>query len=186
MRSALATLLLCGLGVMTQPGHADDTLPRNYLAYSDSFASAGQPSAAQLKQLADAGLERVIYIAYSDHDGSLANEDRIVKSLGLDYVHIPVEWTAPTRGDYEQFAAAMRAAPDKRTLLHCQANFRASAFALLYRVLEQDIPLAQAKADMNQVWTPTPVWNDLVLSILRDNGVDSDCEGCDWTPHIPE
>lgn len=35
----------------------------NYLQYSPSFSSSGQPSAGQLKALSKAGFKRVIYIA---------------------------------------------------------------------------------------------------------------------------
>ena len=159
---------------------------RNYRAYSDTFASAGQPSESQLEEFAAAGVKRVIYLAYSDHDGSLAHEDRIVRELGMEYIQIPVAWDAPTRSDYDLFAAVMRTAPDTATLLHCQANFRASAFAMLYRVLEGGVPLAEAKADMNEVWTPNTVWTDFVLAVLRAEGVDPACDGCDWTPWRPE
>lgn len=154
----------------------------NYYDYSPRFASSGQPTAAQLAELQADGFQRVVYIAFSDQDRSLKAEDRIVKELGLDYIHIPVDWKAPLAREYDAFARAMRAAPERKTLLHCQANFRASVFALLYRVLELDVPLAQAKADMNRVWVPNVVWTQFARGVLQANGVDADCAGCDWTP----
>ena len=154
----------------------------NYRAYSPVFASAGQPTEPQLAAIRDAGFERIIYIAYSDQPKSLPNEDRLVKNLGLEYVHIPVEWNAPTGSDFYLFAAAMRSAPKKRTLLHCQVNYRASAFSFLYRVIYEDVPVAVAKADLNSVWTPNETWRDLIFAVLAENGVSPECEGCDWTP----
>lgn len=153
----------------------------NYREYSPSFASAGQPTAEELEALAAQGFERVIYIAYSDHDNSLPNEDRLVKKLGMEYVHIPVEWEAPRPGDFELVAAALRQAPDSRTLLHCQVNYRASAFAFLYRVLYEDTPIEAAKADMNSVWTPNETWRDLIIEVLAAEGVSANCNGCDWS-----
>jgi len=93
-----------------------------------------------------------------------------------------VAWRAPQAGDYYLFAQAMQLAPERKTLLHCQANFRASSFALLYRVLELGVPLAQAKTDMNKVWTPNSIWTQFILDVLKDNDVDPNCSGCDWTP----
>lgn len=154
----------------------------HYIAYSDRFASSGQPSADQLKAQKAAGVERVIYIAFSDQKHSLPAEDRIAKELGLNYLHIPVDWTAPQKRDYYLFAQAMLLEPERKTLLHCQANYRATAFALLYRVLENDVPLATAKADMNSIWVPNSVWTNFILDVLKDNNVATDCENCDWTP----
>jgi protein tyrosine phosphatase (PTP) superfamily phosphohydrolase (DUF442 family) len=153
----------------------------NYRQYSPEFASSGQPAREQLQLLKDAGFERIIYVAYSDHQNSLANEDRLVKDLGMQFVHIPVAWDAPTVEDFGLIAAALRQAPDARTLLHCQVNYRASAFGFLYRVLYEDVPIARAKADMNSVWTPNETWRDLIFEVLQAEGISPDCAGCDWT-----
>ncbi|HUF72316.1 MAG TPA: protein tyrosine phosphatase family protein [Gammaproteobacteria bacterium] len=152
----------------------------NYREYSATFASAGQPTEAQLGLARDAGFERVIYIAFSTDGNALANEDRIVRDLGMEYVQIPVVWIAPTITDYESFAAVMQRDPDKKTLLHCQVNARASAFSFLYRVLHENVPLAEAKADMNTVWEPNETWRELIFDVLETNGVSPECEGCDW------
>ena len=154
---------------------------RNYKQYSESFSSAGQPTREQLELVKAAGFERVAYIAFSNSRGAIADEDAIVRELGMDYVQVPVIWDAPTMSDFYAFAGAMQREPGKKTLLHCQANFRASAFAFLYRVLYQDVPVAEAKADMNTIWTPNETWRDLIFAVLEDNGVSPHCEGCDWS-----
>ena len=154
---------------------------RNYKEYSPTFASAGQPDEEQLALLKEAGYERVVYIALSNSRGSVEGEDAIVKEdLGMDYVHVPVIWDAPTKADFYAFAGAMQREPDKKTLLHCQANYRASAFAFLYRVIYQDVPMAAAKSDMNSIWEPNETWQALIFDVLEDNGLSPNCEGCDW------
>ena len=176
-------MILCiGLLATIACARADISEIANYRQYSDKFASSGQPSEKQLKEIQAAGFERVVYIAYSDHKNSLDNEDRTVKDLGMEYLQIPVEWSAPTKSDFYLFAGAMQREPDKKSLLHCQVNFRASAFAFLYRVLHQDVSIAAAKVDMNSVWTPNETWTELIIEVLEENGISSDCEGCDWTP----
>ncbi len=154
----------------------------NYREYSAHFASSGQPTAEQFEAIRAAGFERVVYIAWTDHRNSLEHEDRLVKGLGMQYLHIPVDWEAPTPADFYLFAGAMQQAPAAKTLLHCQVNFRASAFSFLYRVLHEDVPVAEAKRDMNSVWTPDETWRDLIFTVLEENGVSPDCDGCDWTP----
>jgi protein tyrosine phosphatase (PTP) superfamily phosphohydrolase (DUF442 family) len=181
MRAKLLPMLVLTHGLMAGPALAqslDDIV--NYREYSATFASAGQPTAEQLELVRDAGFERVIYIAFSTDRNAVANEDRLVRDLGMEYVQIPVVWDAPTVADYESFVAVMQRDPGRKTLLHCQINARASAFGFLYRVLEQDVPIGQAKADMNTVWEPNETWRELIFDVLEARGVAPDCESCEW------
>jgi len=162
--------------------HADSIEEiKNYREYSADFSSAGQPGREQFELLKNEGFERVVYIAFANSKGAIPDEDQVVKGLGMHYAQIPVIWDAPNKADFDAFAAVMQSAPDKRTLLHCQANYRATVFAFLYRVLYLDVPLAEAKSAMNTVWEPDGVWRDLIFEVLQDNGISPRCEGCDWS-----
>ncbi len=153
----------------------------NYREYSATFASSGQPTKEQLQFLKDDGFERIVYIAFSDNGNAFADEDVVVKELGMDYVHIPVIWDHPTASDFYAFAGSMQLEPNRKTLLHCQVNYRASAFSFLYRVLYEDVSVAEAKADLNSVWQPNETWQILIFGILEDNGNSPHCDGCIWT-----
>lgn len=152
----------------------------NFREYSPTFASAGQPTAEQLELVKEAGFERVIYIAFSTDGTAFPDEDRVVKDLGMDYVHVPVVWNNPTPADFGAFASVMQQDPDRKTLLHCQVNFRASAFSFLYRVIYEGVPVAEAKADMNTVWHPNEVWRDFIFDVLAAHDISPDCDGCSW------
>ena len=152
----------------------------NYRQYSPQFSSSGQPSAAQLKAVSDAGIERVIYLAFSDNHTAIKAEDRVVKKLGMDYVHIPVDFENPTIEDFEDFASVMNRDQEKRTLLHCQINLRASAFSFLYRVIYAGVPIAQAKQDLDAIWQPDKVWYRFIVDVLRQHGISHECDDCDW------
>jgi protein tyrosine phosphatase (PTP) superfamily phosphohydrolase (DUF442 family) len=171
--------LMFGAGTGVQAAELSEI--RNYIEYSPTFASAGQPSREQLDAVRAAGFERVVYIAFSNGRDAIADEDAVVKELGMDYIQVPVIWDAPTKSDFYAFAGAMQREPDRKTLLHCAANFRASAFSFLYRVLYEDVPMANAKADMNKIWRPNETWQNLIFSVLEDNGLSAQCDGCDWT-----
>lgn len=174
--------IFCAIVTMAPVANAAELADiSNFRQYSDTFASSGQPSEEQLAVVAAAGFERIVYIAWTDHRNSLEHEDRIVRNLGMEYLHIPVDWEAPTVSDFYLFAGAMQRAPQRKTLLHCQVNFRASAFGFLYRVIHEGVPLAEAKADMNSVWTPDETWRDLIFAVLADNGISPNCSGCDWS-----
>jgi len=67
----------------------------NYRQYSELFSSSGQPTALQLEEIEQQGFERVIYLAFTDNDTAIEDEDRVVKQMGMDYVPIFL-WTGKT------------------------------------------------------------------------------------------
>lgn len=157
----------------------------NFRQYSDTFASAGQPTREQFEAISEQGFERVVYIAFTNNQNALPDEDLVVKGLGMEYMQVPVDFSNPLPADFYAFADSMRRNPDKKTLLHCQVNARATAFSFLYRVIHEDVPVAEAKADMNTVWQPNAVWRDFIFEVLEEEGIDPHCESCDWTPPPP-
>ena len=154
----------------------------NFRQYTPVFASAGQPSREQLRSLWAEDFERIVYLAFSTNPGAITDEDKLVKDLGMDYLHIPVDFNDPQADEFQVFADYLQRAPNKKTLLHCQVNFRATAFSFLYRVIYQGVSVQQAKADMNTVWQPDTVWRDFIFAVLAAHNIDPACEGCDWTP----
>ena len=153
----------------------------NFRQYSETFASAGQPTREQFQAIADNGFERVVYIAFTNNLNALPDADLVVKGLGMEYMQVPVDFSSPLPGEFYAFSDAMERNREKKTLLHCQVNARATAFSFLYRVIYNDVPIAEAKTDMNTVWQPNQVWRDFIFEILRENEIDPNCESCDWT-----
>jgi protein tyrosine phosphatase (PTP) superfamily phosphohydrolase (DUF442 family) len=152
----------------------------NYRQYSELFSSSGQPTAVQLEKIQEQGFERVIYLAFTDNDTAIEDEDRVVKQLGMDYVHIPVDWEDPTLADFKTFASVMGGENSVKTLLHCQVNFRASTFSFLYRVTVQGVPILDAKDDLDSVWAPNETWFRFVRTVLNEYELTPACKGCDW------
>ena len=163
----------------TDPTLADIT---NFRQYSATFASSGQPTKDQFSAIAENGFERIVYIAFTNNTNALPDADQVVKRLGMEYMHIPVTWDNPLPSDFYAFADSLRRDTDKKTLLHCQVNARATAFSFLYRVIYEGVDIAEAKADMNTVWQPNETWRDFIVAVLAENGMSSECEDCDWTP----
>ncbi len=174
---AACCFVLTGTGALAAPG-VDDIV--NYREYSATLSSSGQPTEDQLESLAKAGFERVVFLAFSDHDESLAGEDRLVKGLAMEYAQIPVDWEAPSVSDFKMFAGLMGREPAGKTLVHCQVNFRASTFSFLYRVLFQDVPLDVAKEDLNTVWVPNGTWREFIFAVLEEYGRSPECDSCLW------
>lgn len=157
----------------------------NFRQYSDNFASSGQPTREQFQTIADQGFERIVYISFTDNPNALADADLVVKALGMEYMQVPVAFDNPLPDEFYAFADSMQRNTDKKTLLHCQVNARATAFSFLYRVIFEDVPVAEAKADMNTVWQPNAVWRDFIFEVMAQNNLSPQCEDCDWTPPPP-
>lgn len=99
------------------------------------------------------------------------DEGFLLTGKGIDYVQIPVAWEQPTDADLQLFFAVMAARAERKTLVHCFANYRASAFTYLYRVLHEGVPEAKAREDLYAVWTDEafdehPQWRDFINSQL--------------------
>ena len=136
----------------------------HYLEVDDNLSTSGMPTAEQLREAAEAGVQVVVNLALTTSEGALPEEDKLVQSLGMKYVHIPVEWGNPTRENLEHFFGAMEEHPQQKMLVHCQANYRVTCFVTLYRILRQGWDKEEAFAVMNKMWNPEdfPVWQTFI------------------------
>lgn len=140
----------------------------NLRRLSAKVVTAGQPSEAQLGSVAEAGFEVVVNLGLAGRDYSLPDERRLVESLGLRYVHIPVEWERPTSEDLARFIAVMREVEGKSVFLHCAANKRVSVFMSLYRILVLGWSQEAALREVAEVWEPNEVWRGFIDSVLAN------------------
>ena len=135
---------------------------------SPSLATSGQPSEEELGAIAAAGYRVIINIAlHDDPRYSLPDEAATVKALGLEYVHLPVVFNAPTVRDLDAFFTAMNRHRDRKVWVHCAANKRVSAFLGLYFHLREDQPRDQAFALMDSVWEPNEVWAAFIAERIK-------------------
>jgi protein tyrosine phosphatase (PTP) superfamily phosphohydrolase (DUF442 family) len=130
----------------------------NYLALSDRIGTAGQPTESQFQAVKAAGYETVINLALFSSTGALPNEREVVEGLGMEFLHIPVEWDAPTAEDAARFFSAMDEREGRRVFVHCAMNMRVSAFMHLYRTLRKGMPPDEAEKDLLRIWEPNDRW----------------------------
>jgi len=137
---------------------------RNYRQVNENLITGGQPSEQQLKDAAAEGFTVIVNLATINPRYSLADEEGLVRSLGMAYNHIPVEWDDPTPGDFAAFEAVMSQLGGAKTLIHCAANFRVTAFYALYAL--KNLGWSEAKADtfMDSIWSGSnyPVWQRFI------------------------
>ena len=156
----------------------------NFRALGENLGTAGQPNESQLHAVCEAGFEAVINLALPTSDNALAHEGSVVTGLGMSYVHIPVDFKAPTSEDFHAFCRVMDAFEGRRVFVHCAANMRVSAFLFLYRVLYQGVPPAEAERDLHAIWPPDEVWGCFIHNQLagkkqasRTSGATSASDG---------
>ena len=138
----------------------------NFLPISDSIATAGQPTKAQLREIHKAGYQVVINLAMANSTNAIPQEQKIVTSLGMKYIHIPVIWSNPTLANFQEFSQAMISNQEQKIFVHCAANMRVSAFMYLYR-LQQGINEQEAKQDLNKIWQPNPIWQNFINEVVN-------------------
>ena len=141
----------------------------HYMRLSETLSSSGMPTAEQMNAIAATGTQVVINLAPHDVPNALADEGELVTALGMEYLNFPVIWRAPEQQTLVHFMDAMDARQDRNIHVHCEANYRASAFIMLYRVLRLGWKREDAIPVMEKMWNPEdfPVWDAFIAEQLK-------------------
>ncbi len=136
----------------------------NYLKLSESLFSSGMPAPEQIPSIAENGVRVVINLATSKSEGAMPNEKELVEAQNINYYNIPVDWNAPTAEDLNEFMNVMDRHKNEKILVHCQANYRATGFVTLYRILRLGWKREEAFEDLRKIWDPKdyPVWQKFI------------------------
>jgi protein tyrosine phosphatase (PTP) superfamily phosphohydrolase (DUF442 family) len=137
----------------------------NFIKISDTLTTSGQPTEAQMGEIAAAGFKVVVNLALPTSDNALKDEAATVRGLGMDYHNIPVVWEAPKLSDFEQFVPLMDSLAGQKVFLHCAANYRVSMFTALYAEKRWGWTRAQGDAHIRRIWEPDEVWARFIESV---------------------
>lgn len=141
----------------------------NFLALSENLFTGGMPTSEQLADAAQRGVQVVINLAPHEVSNALPGETELVLSLGMQYINIPVIWNTPTKDGLDRFMDVMDEHKDKKILVHCQANFRATGFMALYRILREGWNEEDTMAGMHKIWDTEdyPIWKMFIAENLK-------------------
>ncbi len=134
----------------------------NFLQLTPVIATAGQPTESQLSSIKIAGYRSIINLAPGTHENALPNEQEIVESLGIEYIHIPVKFDQPTIEDFDRFCDVIQSNQDRSIFVHCAANLRVSSFMYLYRRIYQSVTPEAAQIELAKIWNPNPIWQEFI------------------------
>lgn len=132
----------------------------NYRELSKNLSTSGAVTKEDLLQLRENGYEVVINLLPDSNEYAIPDEGQIIKDQGLSYHHIPVVFSAPTNDDYAQFVSAMKTVENRKTHVHCAANWRVSAFYSVYAVQHGIWTVSVAEDHIMSLWSPGdyPAW----------------------------
>jgi len=144
----------------------------NYRKVDEHTITGGQPTEEQLQAAAEEGFEHVVNLATFQPGHSLPDEAASVQALGMVYHPTPVEWQDPKLSDFAAFEAVMQRLGEGKTLIHCAANFRVTAFYGLYAMKRLGWTEEQAEAFMASVWAGSryPVWEAFIRQVRETLG----------------
>ncbi len=156
--------VLCNFAVGAAAQEMGTQAIYNYRKVDERHATGGQPTEEQLQGAAAEGYATIINLATIDPRYSLEDQGASTAALGMKYHHIAVPWERPSDADFAAFEQAMQAAGNDKTLIHCAANFRATAFYSLYAMKHLGWSRERAEEFRASIWRGSdfPVWEEFV------------------------
>ena len=143
----------------------------NMVEITPRLVTSGQPSAEALAGLKAQGFEAVIYLAPPTVHDAVREEHQIVARQGLAFVNIPIRFDDPTEEDFALFASVLKSLGDRKVLVHCQVNMRASSLVFLYRTVHLKHEPRGAYDSVTRIWVPQGPWKRLIDGQLAKNGI---------------
>jgi protein tyrosine phosphatase (PTP) superfamily phosphohydrolase (DUF442 family) len=140
----------------------------NYIKINELISTSGQPKIEELELIANEGFEVVINLAMPTTSNALKNEDKIVSSLNMSYIHIPVDFENPKLSDLKLFLNILQALGANKVWIHCAKNYRVSAFMYVYHKYILHTPFEEIDLSIFEKWQPSLVWQELMKVQLED------------------
>lgn len=143
----------------------------NFIAIHPRLATSGQPTAHALTTLGSHGFQAVVYLAPSTVSNAVKNEPELLAEQNITFIHIPIPFGAPEASHVMALFDALDSLQDRKVLIHCEINMRASAMVFLYRVIQRKETPAVAYEAVARVWSPRGVWRSLITEQLALNHI---------------
>jgi uncharacterized protein (TIGR01244 family) len=116
-----------------------------------TIACGGATTPEAIREVKKMGFKTVVNLRLASEQGALVDEEgAVVRSLGMNYVHLPFNIQTPDTKLVENFIAAVSAPGSAPAYVHCAAGGRAAALWMIKRVKAdgwtQDAALKEADA----------------------------------------
>jgi protein tyrosine phosphatase (PTP) superfamily phosphohydrolase (DUF442 family) len=152
---------------MTNVLHAVSGVP-NACEIVPNLITGGQPSAAQLRALKDAGGDLVLDIR-DPMESRPVDEAVMVRELGMQYVNIPVRAGSLDDSTMEKILGVLRGAGSKTIFFHCGSGNRVAGALLPFFILDQKMDEKDAIEQAMRVGLRSPELLEWGLDYARRN-----------------
>jgi protein tyrosine phosphatase (PTP) superfamily phosphohydrolase (DUF442 family) len=135
---------------------------------TETLYRGAQPKETGLSELKLLGITTIVDLRSEDQE-KIAWERKHAESLGLRFVHIPVDgWSPPTDEQVVQFLSLFRDNPGQKIFMHCHfGDDRTGVFTALYRMAVEKWPAEQAMKEM-YFFGFNGFWHPAMKSFIRD------------------
>ncbi len=100
-----------------------------------TIACGGTTTPDAIREIKRMGFKTVVNLRLASEQGALVDEEgAIVRSLGMNYVHLPFNIQTPDPKLVENFIAAVAGPTNTPAYVHCAAGGRAAALWMIKRV----------------------------------------------------
>jgi|GEM_PF-6594323 len=84
----------------------------NFRTITEQLTTSGSMTKEQLLNLKNQGYEALINLLPNNNRHAVPEERVLVEAQQIKYIHIPVDWTAPTEENYAAFVVAAQDTKD--------------------------------------------------------------------------
>jgi len=140
----------------------------NLIQVNEKLFTSGQPTQEEFELIANSKFNLVINLGLTSSVGKLDREDDIVTSLGMNYIHIPVDFEKPTIKNLNDFLKLLYTFKNEKIWIHCIKNYRVSAFMYVYHKYVLQTPFEEIDLEIFEQWQPSKEWQELMKTPIEE------------------
>jgi uncharacterized protein (TIGR01244 family) len=142
----------------------------NFTKVDAVVACGGATETSALSGLEADGFKTVINLRQASEPGANIEQNMAeATSLGLNYVHIPVNTQSPDPKAMDQFLATIANKANQPAYIHCASASRVGAFWLVKRVLQDSWTIEKATEEAKLIGLHTPSLEQFALKYIEEH-----------------
>src|SRR5215475_13203463 len=139
---------------------------KNFLRLNEEICTGGQPTMAELEKLKQEGIRSIINLRRPS-EYNAEEEAAKASELGLRYVNIPVDSSAPQDAQLADFLKATDDPANRPAFIHCGSASRVGAFWMVRRVLRDRWSIEKAEDEAKKIGMHNLKLREFVLDYIR-------------------
>jgi uncharacterized protein (TIGR01244 family) len=171
-RLSVSVLALLALAACAAEAEQKATRPgiTNFTRVDAVVACGGATETAALDGLKQDGFKAVINLRQATERGANIDENRArAEALGLKYIHIPFNGSAPENKTFDDFLAAIADKSNQPVFVHCASANRVGAVWLAKRVLQDGWTTEKATEEARMIGLSAAPLEQFALKYIAEH-----------------